>query len=68
MKSWLQNNDIELYLTDNEGKYVVAKRFITTPKNTIYKYMNLESKNMYINKLNDAVNNFNNTYQITIKI
>ena len=35
MKSWLQNNDIELYLMDNEGKYGVAKRFFTTPKNTI---------------------------------
>ena len=29
-KSFLQNNDIEMYLTHNEEKYVVAKRFIRT--------------------------------------
>ena len=28
MKSWLQDNDIELYLAHNEGKSVVAGRFI----------------------------------------
>ena len=27
MKSWLQDNDMELYLTQNGGKYVVAERF-----------------------------------------
>ena len=32
-KSWLQDNDIELYSTDNEGKIVVAERFIKTLKN-----------------------------------
>ena len=32
-KSWLQENDIELYSTDNEGKIVVAERFIKTLKN-----------------------------------
>ena len=30
MKSWLQDNDIEMYLTHNEGKSVVAERFIKT--------------------------------------
>ena len=33
MKSWLQNNDIEMYSTDNEGKSVDADRFIRTLKN-----------------------------------
>ena len=32
MKSWLQKNDIEMYSTHNEGKYVVAERFIKTFK------------------------------------
>ena len=39
MKSWLQKNDIEIYSTHNEGKSVVAERFIRTLNNKIYKYM-----------------------------
>ena len=41
MKSWLEINDIEMYLTHNEGRSVIAKRFIRTLKNKIYKYMTL---------------------------
>ena len=36
MKSWLEKNDIEMYSTHNEGKSVVAERFIRTLKNKIY--------------------------------
>ena len=54
MKSWLEENDIEMYSTHNEGKSVVAERFITTLKNEIYKYMTSMSKNVYIDKL-DAI-------------
>ena len=50
MKSFLQNNDIEMYLMYNEGKSVVAERFIKTLKNEIYKYITSVSKNVYINK------------------
>ena len=32
MKSFLQNNDIEMYLIYNEGKSVVAQGFIGTLK------------------------------------
>ena len=35
MKSWLENNDIEMYSTHNEGKSVVAERFIRTINNKI---------------------------------
>ena len=38
MKSWLLDNDTEMYSTHNEGKYVVAEIFIRTLKNKIYKY------------------------------
>ena len=34
-KSWLEKNDIEMYLPHNEGKFVVAERFIRTIKNKI---------------------------------
>ena len=61
MKSWLEKNDIEIYSMHNEGKSVVAERFIRTLKNKIYKYMTSMSKNMYINKLDDTVNKYNNT-------
>ena len=33
MKSFLQNNNIEMYSTHNEGKPVIAKRFIRTLEN-----------------------------------
>ena len=44
IKSWLEKNDIEMYSTHNEGKSVVAERFIRTIKNKIYKYMTSISK------------------------
>ena len=50
MTSWLEKNAIELYSTHNEGKSVIAERFIRTLKNKIYKYVTLVSKNVYIDK------------------
>ena len=61
-KKWLQDNDIGMYSTNNEGKSVIAERFIRTLKNKIYKYMTAISKNVYIDKLDDIVRKFNNTY------
>ena len=58
MKSFLQNNDMEMYSKHNEGKSVVAERFIRALKNKIYKYMTSVSKNVYINKLDDIVTTF----------
>ena len=68
MKSWLQGNDIEMCSTNNEGKSVVAKRFIRTLKNKIYKYMTAVSKNLCVDKLDDILNKYNNTYHSTIKM
>ena len=65
-KKWLQDNDIVMYSTNNEGKSVVAERFIRTLKNKIYKYMTAISKNLYIDKLDDIVQEYNNTYHTTI--
>ena len=66
-KKWLKDNDIEMYSIHNEGKSVVAERFIRTLKTKIYKYMTSISKNAYIDKL-DIVNEYNNTYHRTIKM
>ena len=57
-----------MYSTYNEGKSVVAERFIRTIKNRIYKYMTSISKNMYFDKLDDIVNEYNNTKHGTIKM
>ena len=51
-------------LAHNEGKPVIADRFIKTLKNKIDKYMTSVSKNVYIDKLDDIVNKCNNTYRI----
>ena len=65
-KKWLRDN--VMYSTHNEGKSVVAERFIRTLKSKIYKYMTSISKNVYINKLDNIVNEYNNTYHTTIKM
>ena len=57
-----------MYSTHNEGKSVVDERFIRTLKNKSYKYMTSISKNVYIHKLDDIVNKYNNTYYSTIKM
>ena len=66
MKSCLEKNNIEMYSMHNEGKSVIAERFIKTLKNKIYKYMTSISKNVYIDKLDDIVHKYNNTYHNTI--
>ena len=68
MKSWLEKNGRERYSTHNEGKSVVAERFIRNSKNKTYKYMTSVSKNVCIDKLDDIINKYNNTYHSTNKI
>ena len=58
----------KIYSIDNEGKSVVAERFIRTLKTKIYKYMTEISKNVYIDKLADIANKYNNIYHSTIKM
>ena len=45
-----------MYSTYNEGKSVVAERFIRTLKNKISKNMTAISKNVYFGVLDDIVN------------
>ena len=68
VKKWLKDNDIKMYSIHNKEKSVVAERFIRTLKTKIYKYMTSISKNMYIDKLDDIVNEYNNTYHRTTKM
>ena len=64
MQEWLCNNDVLLYATHNEGKSVIAERFIKTLKVKIFKKMN-DSKSYlnYVNKLGDE---YNNTYHNSV--
>ena len=67
-KKWLKDNYIEMYSIHNEEKSVLAERFIRKLKIKIYKYMTSISKNVYIDKLDDIVDEYNDTYHRTIKM
>ena len=54
-KRFLKINNIEMYSTYNEGKSVVAERFIRTLKSKIFKHMTAISKNVYFDVLDDIV-------------
>ena len=57
-----------MYSTYNEGKSVVAERFIKTLKNKIFKHMTAIWKNVYFDVLDDIVNKYNNKVHKTIKM
>ena len=56
-----------MYSTFNEGKSVVAERFIRTLKNKLYKHMTDTGKNVYYDVLDDVVNEYNNPEHNNIK-
>ena len=56
----LKGNDISMYSTHNEGKSIVAERFIRTLKNKIHKHMTAISENIYFDVLDDIVDDYNN--------
>ena len=60
--------DIEIYATYNEQKPVIAERLIKTLKNKFYKYMTSVSKSVHIDKLDDIISKYNNTYHRTITL
>ena len=67
-KKWLKDNDTSMYSPHNEGKFIVAERFIRTLKNKIYRHMTTVPKNVYFNVLDDIVDKYNTTYHKTIKM
>ena len=58
-EKWLSDNNIIMYSTYNEGKSVVAERFIRILKNKLYKHMTANGKNVYYDVLDDIVNKYN---------
>ena len=67
-KKFLKDNDIEIYSTFNEGRSVVAERFIKTLKYKIYKHMTTIVENVYSNDLDDNVKRYNNTIHSSMKM
>ena len=67
-KKMLEGNDIKMYSTYNEGRSIVAERFIKTLKRKFYKQMTAISKNVYFDVLDDIVDKHNNKYRRTIKM
>ena len=63
-----KKKDIKMYSIQNEGKSVVAERFIRTVKNKIQRHMTSISENVYIDKLDDIMNEYNNPDHRTIKM
>ena len=56
MQKWLDKNDTLMYSTYNEGKSVVANRFIRTSKSEISRKTTANNKKPYLvclNKLED---------------
>ena len=47
-----------MYLTHNEGKSLVDKRYIKTLKYKIYKHMTAASKNVYFCVFDDIVDKY----------
>ena len=57
-----------MYSIHNEGNSVAAERFIRTLKTKMYKCMTSVSKNVYIDKLDYIIDEYNNTYHRTVKM
>ena len=68
MKSFLQNNNTEIYSMINEESLLLMKNLLTPSKKYIYKYLTSILKNAYIDELDDIVNKYYITYHKTIKM
>ena len=67
-RKWLKDNDIEIHSAHDKGIFVVAERFIRNLNNKIYKHITAVSKIVYIDKIYDIINEYNNTHHRTIKM
>ena len=66
LQTWLDNNDILRYWTNNEGKSVVADRFIKTLKGKIYKRMTANDSKSQLGYFNKLIDQLNNTYHLSV--
>ena len=66
MQEWLENNNILMYSTHNEGKSVIAERVIKALKAKIYKNITANDSKSYLSYLNKLVDQYRNTYHHSI--
>ena len=62
MQEWLNNNDILMYCTHNEGTSVIAEMFMKTWKAKIYKKITANDSKSYLAYLNKLEDQYDNTY------
>ena len=55
-----------MYSTNNDGKSVIAERFIKTLKTRIYKKKTANDSKSYLSYLNKSVDPYNNTYHNSV--
>ena len=67
-QKWLNDNDVKMYSTFNEGKAVVIERFNRTLKNKMYKYFTAKNTYKYVDVLSVLINEYNNHKHSTIKM
>ena len=67
-KDFLKIDNIEMYSRYNEGKSVVAERFIRTLKYKTFKHMTAISKNIYFDALDDIDTKYNKTVHRATKV
>ena len=60
LKTWLNDNDIDMYSTHNEGKAVVVERFNRTMKSRMWRYFTANSTNVYVDVLPQLIRDYNN--------
>ena len=66
-KDFLKKNNIEMYSTYNEGKSIVAERFIRTLNNKIFIHMTAVSKIVNFDVLDNIVDKYNYAVHRSIK-
>ena len=62
----MKKNDIKLYTTENEEKASVVERWNRTIKTRMWKYFTANNTKNYINKLDELIERYNNTYHRSI--
>ena len=62
MQEYLDNNDIIMYSTHNEGKSVIAEKFIKTLKTK----MTINNSKSYLSYMNKLLYQYNNTYHHSV--
>ena len=66
MQEWLDNNNMLMYSTHNEGNSLIAVRFIRILKSKIYEKVTANDSKSYLPYLNKLVDQYNNTYHHSI--